>query len=120
MGRVASLTITGWPDDAKHLCGPQRTTSGVNRSTSYRSTLRGCGQGHIRHSPGLVYAPVVLPIRTFRGDSEISEFYDASYIARTAYNLKAGDFNSDIENRRVAKGVQGSIRILGQVSSYSF
>jgi hypothetical protein len=36
-------------------------------------------------------APVVLPGRTFCGDYEISEFYDSSYIARAAYNLKTGD-----------------------------
>jgi len=36
-------------------------------------------------------APVVLPGRTFSGDSEFSEFYDSSYIARATYNLKTGD-----------------------------
>ena len=48
-------------------------------------------------------APVVLPRRRFRGDSEISEFYDSSYIARAAYNLKTGDLTVALRTGELLK-----------------
>jgi hypothetical protein len=65
----------------------------------FADAVRGIFDTH----PDWSEAPVVLPRRTFNGDFEISEFYDSSYLARAAYNLKTGDLTVTLRSGELLK-----------------